>query len=183
MLGKLLILDDDGQPCPTGTPGTVWFRGATDFEYFNDRARTAEDRIEDGATSTVGDVGYLDDDGYLYLTDRKTHMIISGGVNIYPQETEDLLVTHDKVMDAAVIGVPDNDLGEAVKAVVQPRPGVAADRELEHELLEFCRRHLAHYKCPRSIDFDDELPRLPTGKLYKLVLRDRYWGDRDTRIV
>jgi long-chain acyl-CoA synthetase len=183
VLGKLLILDDDGQPCPTGTPGTVWFRGATDFEYFNDRARTAEDRIEDGATSTVGDVGYLDDDGYLYLTDRKTHMIISGGVNIYPQETEDLLVTHDKVMDAAVIGVPDNDLGEAVKAVVQPRPGVAADRELEHELLEFCRRHLAHYKCPRSIDFDDELPRLPTGKLYKLVLRDRYWGDRDTRIV
>ena len=183
VLGKLLILDDEGRPCPAGTPGTVWFRGATDFEYFNDRARTDEDRIEGGATSTVGDVGYLDEDGYLYLTDRKTHMIISGGVNIYPQETEDLLVTHPKVTDAAVIGVPDDDLGEAVKAIVQPSPDAEPGADLERELLDFCRQHLAHYKCPRSVDFDPELPRLPTGKLYKLVLRERYWGDRDTRIV
>ena len=104
-------------------------------------------------------------------------MIISGGVNIYPQETENLLITHPKVMDAAVIGVPNQDLGEEVKAVVQPMPDVEAGPELAQELLAFCREHLAHYKCPRSIDFEDELPRLPTGKLYKRLLRDRYWGD------
>ena len=148
VLGKLLILDDEGRPCPAGTPGTVWFRGATDFEYFNDRARTDEDRIEGGATSTVGDVGYLDEDGYLFLTGRTAECIISGGVNI-----------------------------------VQPSPGAEPGADLERELLDFCRQHLAHYKCPRSVDFDPELPRLPTGKLYKLVLRERYWGDRDTRIV
>jgi long-chain acyl-CoA synthetase len=110
-------------------------------------------------------------------------MIISGGVNIYPQETENLLITHPKVMDAAVIGVPDEDLGEVVKAVVQPAPGVAAGPELERELIAFCRGNLAHFKCPRSVDFEDELPRLPTGKLYKRLLRDRYWGDRPTRIL
>jgi long-chain acyl-CoA synthetase len=181
--GELLILDDDGNECPTGTPGTVWFRGSTNFEYFNDPAKTAESRNAAGDASTVGDVGYVDDDGYLYLTDRKTYMIISGGVNIYPQETENLLITHPKVMDAAVIGVPDEDLGEAVKAVVQPAPEAVAGADLERELIAFCREHLAHFKCPRSIDFQDELPRLPTGKLYKRLLRDRYWGDRATRIV
>jgi long-chain acyl-CoA synthetase len=183
VLGQVLILDDEGEPCATGTPGTVWFRGATSFEYFNDEAKTAASRSADGDTSTVGDVGYLDEKGYLFLTDRKTHMIISGGVNIYPQETENLLITHPKVMDAAVIGVPDDDLGEAVKAVVQPVPGVEPGTDLERELIAFCREHLAHFKCPRSVDFDVELPRLPTGKLYKLLLRDRYWGDRATRIV
>jgi acyl-CoA synthetase (AMP-forming)/AMP-acid ligase II len=183
VLGEVVILDDDGKPCPTGTPGTVWFRGATNFEYYNDPARTAESRIESGKTSTVGDVGYLDEDGYLYLTDRKTHMIISGGVNIYPQETEDLLITHPCVMDAAVIGVPDDDLGEVVKAVVQPVPGVEPGPDLERQLLAFCRQHLAHFKCPRSVDFEEELPRLPTGKLYKRLLRERYWGDHATRIV
>ncbi|MCU1450726.1 MAG: AMP-dependent synthetase and ligase [Acidimicrobiales bacterium] len=181
--GELLILDDDGNPCPTGTPGTVWFGGSTNFEYFNDPAKTAESRNAAGDASTVGDVGYVDEEGYLYLTDRKTYMIISGGVNIYPQETENLLITHPKVMDAAVIGVPDEDLGEAVKAVVQPAPDVAAGADLERELIAFCREHLAHFKCPRTIDFQDELPRLPTGKLYKRLLRDRYWGDRATRIV
>jgi long-chain acyl-CoA synthetase len=110
-------------------------------------------------------------------------MIISGGVNIYPQETENLLVTHPKVIDAAVIGVPDDDLGEVVKAVVQPSPGVENRRDLEIELIAFCREHLAHFKCPRTVDFVDELPRLPTGKLYKRLLRDRYWGDHATRIV
>jgi long-chain acyl-CoA synthetase len=183
LLGELIILDDNGNPCETGTPGTVWFRGATSFEYFNDPAKTAESRSQDGKASTVGDVGYLDAEGYLYLTDRKTHMIISGGVNIYPQETENLLITHPKVMDAAVIGVPDEDLGEVVKAVVQPVPGVAPSTSLEHELIAFCRQHLAHFKCPRSVDFEAELPRLPTGKLYKRLLRDRYWGQHTTRIV
>jgi long-chain acyl-CoA synthetase len=183
VLGQVLILDDDGEPCETGTPGTVWFAGATSFEYFNDPTKTAESRTAAGDTSTVGDVGFLDDEGFLYLTDRKTHMIISGGVNIYPQETENLLVTHPKVMDAAVIGVPDDDLGEAVKAVVQPMPGVEPDEELERELIAFCREHLAHFKCPRTIDFQDELPRLPTGKLYKLPLRERYWSDHQSRIV
>ena len=131
----------------------------------------------------VGGVGRVDEDGYLYLTDRKTHMIISGGVNIYPQETENLLVTHPDVLDVAVIGVPNQDLGEEVKAVVQPAPGVEPGPDLERELIAFCREHLAHFKCPRSVDFTDELPRLPTGKLYKRLLRDRYWGEHTTRIV
>jgi long-chain acyl-CoA synthetase len=133
--------------------------------------------------STVGDVGYVDEEGYLYLTDRKTYMIISGGVNIYPQETENLLITHPKVMDAAVFGVPNEDLGEEVKAVVQPADDVEPGPALERELIQFCRDNLAHFKAPRSIDFEPELPRLPTGKLYKRLLRDRYWGDKDTRIV
>jgi long-chain acyl-CoA synthetase len=183
ILGKLLILDDDGNEVPTGETGTVWFEGATAFTYYNDEAKTAESRDATGQRSTVGDVGHVDDDGYLYLTDRKTYMIISGGVNIYPQEAENLLATHDKVLDAAVIGVPNEDLGEEVKAVVQVVPGVEPGPELEQELLGFCRRHLASYKCPRSVDFEDELPRLPTGKLYKRLLRDRYWGDSTSRIV
>jgi long-chain acyl-CoA synthetase len=183
LVAQVLILDEDGNECPTGVPGTVWFKGATNFEYFRDPAKTAESRNAAGDTSTVGDVGYLDEEGYLYLTDRKTYMIISGGVNIYPQETENLLVTHPKVMDAAVIGVPDEDLGEVVKAVVQPADGVEPGPELERELIAFCREHLAHFKCPRSIDFEAELPRLPTGKLYKRLLRDRYWQDHATQIV
>jgi long-chain acyl-CoA synthetase len=183
--GELLILDDDGNRCANGTPGVVWFRGATNFEYFNDPAKTAESRVTDdaGTMSTVGDVGYVDDEGWLYLTDRKTYMIISGGVNIYPQETENLLITHPLVLDAAVIGVPNDDLGEEVKAVVQPGPGVEPGPALERELIAFCREHLAHFKCPRSVDFVTELPRLPTGKLYKRLLRDRYWEGRSTAIV
>ena len=183
ILGEVLILDEDGSPCPVGTPGTVWFRGATNFQYFNDPEKTAESRDASGTTSTVGDVGYVDQDGYLYLTDRKTYMIISGGVNIYPQETENLLVTHPKVMDAAVVGVPNDDLGEEVKAVVQVAPGVEPGPEVERELIQFCREHLAHYKCPRSVDFEPQLPRLPTGKLYKRLLRDRYWQGRSTSIL
>jgi long-chain acyl-CoA synthetase len=175
VLGELLILDDDAKPCPKGQIGTVWFRGATSFEYFNAPEKTAASLDESGTASTVGDVGYVDDDGFLYLTDRKNYMIISGGVNIYPQETENLLITHPKVMDAAVIGVPNEDLGEEVKAVVQPIDGEEPGPNLERELIAFCRDHLAHYKCPRSVDFESELPRLPTGKLYKRILRDRYW--------
>ena len=183
LLGDLHILDENMQPCPKGTPGTVWFKTATPFEYFNDPARTAEARTPDGSMSTVGDVGYVDGDGFLHLTDRATFMIVCGGVNIYPQECENLLITHPKVADAAVFGVPNEDLGEEVKAVVQAMPGIAADSSLAEELSAFCAKHLSRQKCPRTIDFEAELPRLPTGKLYKRVLRDRYWGDRKSRIV
>jgi long-chain acyl-CoA synthetase len=181
--GQLVILGEDGREVSPGGEGTVWFKGDANFEYFNDPTKTAESRDRTRGLSTVGDVGRVDADGYLYLTDRKTHMIISGGVNIYPQETENLLATHPKVLDAAVIGVPNEDLGEEVKAVVQAAPGVAPGPELERELTAFCREHLAHFKCPRSVDFVGELPRLPTGKLYKRLLRDRYWGDHTSRIV
>lgn len=183
MLGEAKILDDDMNPCTQATPGTIWFETATPFEYYNDPGRTKEARSADGKMSTVGDVGYLDDDGFLYLTDRKTYMIISGGVNIYPQECENLLITHSKIVDAAVFGVPNDDLGEEVKAVVQIMPGIEQNPELEIELINFCQAHLSRQKCPRSVDFEDELPRLPTGKLYKRILRDRYWGDKKSRIV
>jgi long-chain acyl-CoA synthetase len=183
VLGEIHILGEDMQPLPQGEPGTIWFKTASPFEYFHDPEKTREARSADGAMSTVGDVGYLDADGFLHLTDRRTFMIISGGVNIYPQECENLLITHPKVLDAAVFGVPNEDLGEEVKAVVQPAAGVVAGPELEAELIAFCRAHLALMKCPRSVDFLDELPRLPTGKLYKRLLRDRYWGRRETRIV
>ena len=166
-----------------GTPGTLWFKTATPFEYFNDPAKTAEARSADGTMSTVGDVGYVDGDGFLYLTDRATLMIISGGVNIYPQECENLLVTHPKVYDAAVFGVPNADLGEEVKAVIQVMPGVEAGPAVAEELLAFCAANLSRQKVPRSIDFEAELPRLPTGKLYKRILRDRYWGNKTSRIV
>ena len=183
LLGEMHILDEDGNECPTGTDGTVWFKGATNFEYFNDPAKTAENRTPDGQMSTVGDVGHVDEEGYLYLTDRKTYMIISGGVNIYPQETENLLATHPKVLDVAVLGVPNEDLGEEVKAVVQLVDPAGAGPEMESELIRFCREHLARFKCPRSVDFVDELPRLPTGKLYKRLLRDKYWQGHQSSIV
>jgi len=183
LFGEIHILDEAMQECATGVPGTIWFRTVTPFEYFNDAGRTREARSPDGSLGTVGDIGYLDADGFLYLTDRKSYTIISGGVNIYPQECENLLITHPKVADAAVFGVPNEDLGEEVKAVVQPLPGVSADRELEAELLEFCRAHLAALKCPRSVDFAAQLPRTPTGKLLKRLLRDRYWTGRQSRIV
>jgi long-chain acyl-CoA synthetase len=183
LLGELHVLDAAMQPCPTGTSGTLWFETATPFEYFNDPERTRDARSADGTMSTVGDVGYVDGDGYLYLTDRATFMIISGGVNIYPQECENLLITHPKVADAAVFGVPNEDLGEEVKAAIELMPGVTPGPELTEELLAFCSRHLARQKCPRSIDYEAALPRLPTGKLYKRILRDRYWQGHRTRIV
>jgi len=183
LLGDLHILDDQLQPVPKGQPGEIWFKTASPFVYFNDPERTALTRSPDGSMSTVGDMGYIDDDGFLYLTDRSTFMIISGGVNIYPQECENLLITHPKVADAAVFGVPNEDLGEEVKAVVQPVAGLAHTPELAAELIEFCRAHLAHLKCPRTVDFSDQLPRLPTGKLYKRVLRDAYWAGHKSRIL
>jgi long-chain acyl-CoA synthetase len=183
LLGDLHILDENMKPAPKGTPGEIWFKTATPFEYFNDPERTQQSRSDDGTMSTVGDVGYVDDDGFLYLTDRSTFMIISGGVNIYPQECENLLITHSKVADAAVFGVPNEEMGEEVKAVVQPMAGVPPGPELEAELIAFCQQHLAKLKCPRTVDFMDQLPRLPTGKLYKKPLRDKYWGDKKSRIL
>jgi long-chain acyl-CoA synthetase len=183
LFGVLHILDDDMNEVPNGERGTIWFETGSAFEYFDDPDKTASVKSPDGKMATVGDVGYVDADGFLHLTDRTTFMIISGGVNIYPQECENLLITHPKVADAAVFGVPNADLGEEVKAVVQAMPGVETGAALEAELMAFCHENLSRQKCPRSIDFDAELPRLPTGKLYKRVLRDRYWGDGDSRIL
>ena len=182
-LGELHILDDDFAECPNGTPGTIFFKPPGQLRYWHDDQKVKDNSTPDGAMVTVGDVGYVDDDGWLFLTDRKTFMIISGGVNIYPQETENLLITHPKVADVAVFGVPNVDLGEEVKAVVEPMPGVEPTPELAAELIAFCQQHLSRQKCPRSVDFEAQLPRLPTGKLYKRVLRDKYWGDKQTRIV
>jgi len=181
--GDIHVLDQDMRPTPRGEPGTLWFTTVSEFSYFNDPEKTAEAHSADGTMTTVGDIGYLDEDGYLYLTDRASFTIISGGVNIYPQECENLLITHPKVADAAVFGVPNEDLGEEVKAVVQPMPGIEPGAGLADELLAFCAEHLSHQKMPRSIDFEAELPRLPTGKLYKRHLRDRYWDEHRSRIA
>jgi long-chain acyl-CoA synthetase len=183
VFGEIHILDADLNPCKTGEVGEVWFKLGSQFAYFNDPKRTQEVLSPDGTMGTAGDVGYLDEDGYLYLTDRASFMIISGGVNIYPQETEDLLISHPKVADAAVFGVPNEDLGEEVKAVVQLMPEVPPGPEIEAELIAYCREHLARHKVPRSVDFDPRLPRLPTGKLYKRLLRDRYWQGHASRIL
>jgi acyl-CoA synthetase (AMP-forming)/AMP-acid ligase II len=175
LLGTVRICDDEGNELPVGEAGTVWFADGPAFEYHNDPERTAASRhpVHPG-WSTLGDIGRLDPDGYLHLTDRKAFKIITGGVNVYPQEVENLLVTHPKVADVAVFGVPDPEFGESVKAVVQPLDMAAAGPALAAELMAFCRTQLSPIKCPRSIDFEAELPRHPTGKLYKRVLRDRY---------
>jgi len=179
-LGVLHICDEDGKELPIGETGLVYFeREAPTFEYHNDPDKTASARHPDHPNwNALGDVGYLDEEGYLYLTDRKAFMIISGGVNIYPQAIEDALVTHPKVADVAVFGVPDTEMGEAVKAVIEPAPGQTPSDELAAELMTYARERLAHYMAPRSIDFIEEMPRLPTGKLYKRLLRDAYWQDR-----
>lgn len=182
MLGELHVLDDDGNECEPGVSGELWFKTATEFSYFNNEEKTRSAQSADGTMSTVGDVGFVKD-GFLYLTDRSTFMIISGGVNIYPQETENLLITHPKIEDAAVFGVPNEDLGEEVKAVVQVMEGIEPDSALIEELMSFCAAHLSHQKCPRSIDFHPQLPRLPTGKLYKRLIKDQYWAGHGTGIL
>jgi long-chain acyl-CoA synthetase len=179
---ELHICDDDGNEVPVGESGTIYFGGGGQFEYHKDAEKTASSRHPKGWT-TLGDVGYLDQDGYLYLTDRKHFMIITGGVNVYPQETENALITHPKVMDVAVFGIPNEDFGEEVKAVVQPKDMRDAGPALAQELIEYCRSQLSAIKCPRSVDFEAELPRHPTGKLYKRLLRDRYWAGHKTHIV
>ncbi|MGH9136974.1 MAG: acyl-CoA synthetase [Acidimicrobiales bacterium] len=177
IFGTIRICDDEGNELPTGRDGVVYFEQPdVVFEYHNDPDKTRSGQHPQHSTwSTLGDIGHLDDDGFLHLTDRKAFMIISGGVNIYPQEIEDCLVVHPTVADVAVIGVPNAEMGEEVKAVVEPADGVEPSEAVATELLAYCREHLAGYKVPRSVDFIDELPRLPTGKLYKRVLRDRYW--------
>jgi fatty-acyl-CoA synthase len=175
-VGTVRICADDGTELGPGEVGTVYFeRDELPFRYHNDPAKTAEaQHLKHPGWTTTGDVGYLDEDGYLFLTDRKSFMIISGGVNIYPQEVENCLTTHPDVLDVAVIGVPDAEMGEAVKAVVQPMPGVTPGPELERKLIDYAREHIAHYKCPCSVTFVDELPRTPTGKLRKHLLRQQF---------
>jgi acyl-CoA synthetase (AMP-forming)/AMP-acid ligase II len=174
LVGEIKILDESGTPLPPREIGGVYFSGGPVFAYHNDPQKTAGAYTPEG-WSTLGDVGYLDEEGYLYLTDRKAYMIISGGVNIYPQEAENILITHPAVFDVAVFGVPNEEMGEEVKAVIQLAPGVVPDEATREELIAFCRAKLSRLKCPRSIDFEKELPRTPTGKLMKRLLRDRYW--------
>jgi acyl-CoA synthetase (AMP-forming)/AMP-acid ligase II len=176
------IVAETGEELPPGQSGVVYFAGGRPFEYHNDPQKTAT-ITNDSGWRTLGDIGYLDEEGYLYLTDRLAHMVISGGVNIYPQEAENVLAGHPAVADVAVIGVPEPEMGEAVKAVVKPTDPGAAGPELEAKLLAHCRSELATYKCPRSIDFVDELPRDDSGKLYKRLLRERYWTGHETRVV
>ena len=178
------ICDDDGVELPRGEPGTVYFEGGATFEYHNDADKTKASRHRAG-WSTLGDVGYLDEDNFLYLTDRKDFMVISGGVNLYPQETENVLITHPAVIDVAVFGVPNEEFGEELKAVVQPAtmPATGEDAQsLSAQLIAYCRSQLADVKCPRSVDFREELPRHPTGKLYKRLLKDEYWKAVDRSI-
>ncbi|MEM6440711.1 MAG: acyl-CoA synthetase [Pseudomonadota bacterium] len=174
-VGPVRIVDVTGEELPQGETGAVYFEGGQDFEYHNDAAKTAGAYHPKG-WSTLGDIGYLDVDEYLHLTDRRAYTIITGGVNVYPQETEDRLILHPEVLDAAVFGVPDEDLGEAVKAVVQPRDPARIGENLAEELAEWCRKGLSRIKCPRSIDFREALPRTETGKLLKRKLKDEYWA-------
>ncbi len=176
------VVGDDGAELASGETGTVYFESSRKFEYMNDPTKTASIQDSHG-WRTLGDVGHLDEDGYLYLTDRATFMIISGGVNIYPQEIENVMVMHPSVSDVAVFGVPNSEFGEEVKAVVEPAPGVEADDQLRAELLAYCREHLAGFKVPRSIDFSSALPRDPAGKLFKRRLRDPYWETHTTQLV
>lgn len=173
IVGKIHICDDSGNELPVGQEGAIYFSGGRRIEYYKDPAKTAEAYLPNGWV-TVGDIGKLDHDGFLYLTDRKSNMIISGGVNVYPQETENVLITHPSVFDAAVIGTPHDDLGEEVRAVVQLKPGIAATPELAKDLIAHCRSQLSGIKSPRIIDFRDQLPREPNGKLLKRLLRDEY---------
>ena len=183
--GIIHICNEEGEELPAGEAGLIYF----EQEQVGYRYHKAPDKTKEvihpvhANWSTLGDIGYLSEDDYLYLTDRKSFMIVSGGVNIYPQEIENAYILHPKVVDVAVFGVPNEDFGEEVKAVVQLDPGVEADSQTSHELIEFGREKLAHFMVPKSIDFVEEMPRLPTGKLYKRLLRDRYWGKHDSRII
>jgi acyl-CoA synthetase (AMP-forming)/AMP-acid ligase II len=178
--GVIHILDDDGNELEIGQTGTIYFETQATFEYHNDPEKTKASKDSLGrGWSTLGDIGYLDKEQFLYLTDRKAFMIIAGGVNIYPQEAENVLVSHPDVIDVAVFGIPNEEFGEEVKAVVQPTvmPASPEDaKKLERVLIEHCKTSLASFKCPKSVDFRTELPRHPTGKLYKRLLKDEYWA-------
>lgn len=180
---EVIVVDDEGHRLPQGGEGTLYFRSlmGSDFTYHNDEQKTKDAHLEPGVFTT-GDVGYLDDEGYLWLSDRKIDMIISGGVNIYPAEIEGALAAHPAVDDVAVIGVPDDEFGESVKALVQVAPGFAPSKDLEAELIAHCRVLLAGYKAPRSVDFIDSIPRTGTGKIQKQPLRAPYWEGQTRRI-
>ncbi len=182
IIGELKICDEEGEALPPRTEGVVYFAGGPPLSYHNAPEKVAEGTNKHGWT-TLGDVGWVDEEGYLYLTDRRSFMIISGGVNIYPQEIENLLVTHPKVADVAVIGAPHEEMGEQVVAVVQPMDWNAPKDELRDELMAYARQHLSHVKAPRRMDFMEELPRHATGKLYKRLIRDSYWGKEGSKIV
>jgi len=184
MAGAPHVCDEAGDELPIGETGVIYFEGGSNFSYLNDPEKSRNARNPKHPDwSTFGDIGRVDEDGYLFLSDRRAFMIICGGVNIYPQEAENLLTMHPAVADVAVFGVPDPDMGEQVKAVVQPAEGSRAGPELEAELIAYCRANLAHLKCPRSVDFEAELPRDASGKLLKRQLRSRYWGGRDITAV
>jgi long-chain acyl-CoA synthetase len=172
--GLVKVADEDGNDLPPGEIGLVFLQApaATKFDYYHDDTKTAD--AFRGAYFTLGDMGYMDEGGFLFLTDRTANLIISGGVNIYPAEVDAVLLEHPSVGDVATIGVPDEEWGEAVKAVVQPSDGVEGSEALAAELMEYCRAHLAHFKCPRSVDFVSELPREDTGKIFKRKLREQY---------
>ena len=183
LIGSLHVVGPDGNELPAGEPGTVYFGDGPAYEYHNAPDKTAASRDPGGhGWTTLGDVGYVDEDGWLFLTDRQAFMIISGGVNIYPQEIEDCLTMHPKVADVAVLGVPDDEMGEAVHAAVQPADGVTGDDDLAAELRSYVREHIAHFKCPQGFEFHEQLPRLPTGKLYKHQLRAPHWEGRNSSI-
>jgi long-chain acyl-CoA synthetase len=170
---QVVVADEEANPLPPGEVGLVWFKASeVPFEYFKDRSKTESSYRE--RHFTLGDMGYIDDDGFLFLTDRSANLIISGGVNIYPAEVDAVLLEHPAVADVATIGVPNLEWGEEVKAVVLLKPEVAASAALAEELITFCRQRLAAFKCPRSVDFTDDLPREDNGKIYKRKLRDRY---------
>jgi long-chain acyl-CoA synthetase len=182
LMAELKICGEDGEPLPPRAEGVVYFAGGGQFEYHNDPTKTAESRNQHGWT-TLGDVGWVDEEGFLYLTDRKSFMIISGGVNIYPQEIENLLITHPRVADVAVVGGPHEEMGEEVIAVIQPADWNDAGPDLAAEISAFARANLSHVKSPRKIEFMQELPRHQTGKLYKRLIRDKYWGKEGSKIV
>jgi len=182
VMGELRICDEDGEALPPRSEGVVHFANGPPLAYHNAPEKVAENTNKYGWT-TLGDVGWVDEEGYLYLTDRKSFMIISGGVNIYPQEIENLLIGHPKVADVAVVGAPHEEMGEQVVAVIQPADWAEAGDALRDELMAFARANLSHVKSPRKLDFMQELPRHPTGKLYKRLIRDAYWGKEGSRIV
>jgi acyl-CoA synthetase (AMP-forming)/AMP-acid ligase II len=175
LMGAAHVTDEDGNELPNGEPGQIWFESEHRFEYHGDRQKTAE-AWDDRGWMTLGDVGYVDDEGYVYLTDRVSNMIISGGVNIYPRETEDVLIGHPAVHDVAVIGIPHPDMGEAVRAVVQLTEPVDDEEAMADELIQYCRERLSHFKCPTSVVFVDQLPRLPSGKIAKRMFSDEVRG-------
>lgn len=174
LTGPIVIADEDGEELPVGKIGAIYFDSGVEFEYRNDPEKTKAAYLRPGC-ATFGDIGYLNDEGFLFLSDRKSYTIITGGVNVYPQETEDLLITHPEIADAAVFGVPNEEMGEEVKAVIQLEPGIVGDEAKAQEIIDWCKHRLSHVKVPRSIDFRTDLPRTETGKLIKRKLRDEYW--------